>query len=154
MKVKLTSIIFILVVLMTQMSFAQTLPVEIESYLNTRYKGWELTKDECGESDGKTIVTGNFNGDEKLDYAVKFRHSNKGFIIAFLAKKHNYKAYILHDTSFDDVRKLKLDIWKKGNRFTLANQNVFVNYDAPSDFYCNPNLGGIHLYRNGKFKAY
>ena len=155
MKAKLFSTSFFLVVLMTQTSFAQTLPVKIKSYLDRNYKGWKLQKDECYPSEpGKAVVTGNFNGDKKLDYAVKFVRGKKGFIVAFLALKQDYKAFVLHNTDAKDVKYLSLDVWKKGDRYELGGQNVYVGYDAPSDFRCESDVGGIHLYRNGKFVAY
>ena len=134
---------------------AQTLSVKIKSYLNKNYKGWKLQKDECyPDSPGKAVVTGNFNGDKKLDYAVKLVRGKKGFIIAFLARKQSYKAFVLHDTDAEDVKSLSLDVWKKGERFELGEQNVYLRYDAPSDFRCESDVGGIHLYRNGKFVGY
>ena len=155
MKAKLISSVFFLFIFMTQISFAQILPAEIKGYLNKDYKGWKLQKDECyPDSPGKAVVAGNFNGDKKLDYAVKFVRGKKGFIIAFLARKQGYKAFILHNTNVDDVKSLSLDIWKKGGRYELGDQNVYVKYDAISDFRCESDAGGIHLYRNGKFVAY
>jgi hypothetical protein len=155
MKAKLVLISFFLIVFTAQTNFAQTLPAKIRSYLNKNYKGWKLQKDECyPSSPGKAVVKGNFNGDKKLDYAVKFARGKKGFIIAFLAQKQNYKAFILHNTDAEDVKYLSLDVWKKGSRFELGGQNVYVRYDAPSDFRCESDVGGIHLYQKGKFIAY
>jgi hypothetical protein len=154
MKTKLVLISFILIVFTTQTNFAQTLPTKIKNYLSKNYKGWKLTKDKCGGSDSKAVVKGNFNADTKLDYAVKFTRGKKGFIIAFLTQKQIYKAFVLHDTDAKDVEYLSLDVWKKGERFELGEQNVYLNYDAPSDFRCESDAGGIHLYRNGKFVGY
>jgi hypothetical protein len=155
MKVKLVLISLLLIAFTAKANFAQTLPTKIESYLNNNYKGWKLQKDECiPESPGKALVTGNFNGDKELDYAVKFVRGKKGFIIAFLGLKQNYKAFVLHNTNAKDVKTLSLDVWKKGERFELGEQNVYLRYDAPSDFRCESDVGGIHLYRNGRFISY
>lgn len=155
MKAKLLLISLFLIVFTAQTNFAQTLPTKIKSYLNKNYQCWKLQKDECyPDSPGKAVVKGNFNGDRKLDYAVKFVQGKKGFIIAFLAQKQSYKPFTLHDTDAEDVKSLSLGIWKKGERFELGDQNVYVKYDAPSDFRCESDVGGIHLYRNGKFVAY
>lgn len=116
--VKSASMIFFLVALLAQTSFAQILPVKIKSYLNKNYKSWVLTKDKCGDANSKAIVTGNFNGDKKLNYAVKFTRGKKGYIIAFLALNKNYKAFILHNNiSAEEAMYLSLDIWKKGEVF-------------------------------------
>jgi hypothetical protein len=155
MKAKLVLMSLLLIAFAAQTNFAQTLPTKINSYLNRNYKSWKLQKDECYPSEpGKAVVTGNFNGDRKLDYAVKFVRGKKGFIIAFLARKQNYKAFVLHNTDAEDVKSLSLDVWKKGERFELGEQNVYLRYDAPSDFRCESDVGGIHLYRNGKFIDY
>ncbi len=67
MKARFTLSVFFLFVFMTQISFAQTLPTQIKSYLNKNYKGWKLQKDECyPDAAGKAVVTGNFNGDKNL----------------------------------------------------------------------------------------
>src|SRR5215213_3068066 len=150
MKAKLVLISLFLIALSAKTDFAQTLPTQIKNYLDKNYKGWKLQKDNCDpDSPGKAIVTGNFNGDKKIDYAVKFVRGKKGYIIAFLAQKQDYKAFILHNTDAEDVKTLSLSIWKKGSRFELGEQNVYVRYDAPSDFRCESDVGGIHLYRNG-----
>ncbi|HQU84088.1 MAG TPA: hypothetical protein PKY59_13220 [Pyrinomonadaceae bacterium] len=138
-----------------QINFAQTLPTPIKSFLDKTYKGWKLQKDSCDpNAPGKAVVSGNFNGDKKLDYAVKFVQGKKGFIVAFLARQKDYKAFVLHKTDANDVKTLSLDVWKKGERFELGGQDVVPKYDAPSDFRCESDVGGIHLYRNGKFRAY
>jgi hypothetical protein len=149
-------VIFFVLFLCASFIQAQSLPTGIKSYLDRNYKGWKLQKDECyGPSQpGKAIVTGNFNGDKKPDYAVKFVRGKKGFIIAYLAQRQDYKAFVLHATDAKDVKYLSLDVWKKGDRYELGGQNVYVRYDAPSDFRCESDIGGIHLYRNGKFVAY
>ena len=155
MKAKLVLLSLFLIAFAAQTNFAQTLPPKIKSYLNKNYKGWKLQKDECFPNEpGKAVVTGNFNGDRKLDYAVKFVRGKKGFIVAFVAQKQDYKAFILHNTDADDVKSLSLDVWKKGDRYELGDQNVYVKYDAVSDFRCESDAGGIHLYRNGKFISY
>ncbi len=152
-RILLGSLIF--VVFATQINFAQNLPAKIKSYLNKNYKGWKLQKDLCyPDEPGKAIVTGNFNGDGKLDYAVKFVRGKKGFILAFLAQNQNYKAFVLHNTDATEVKSLRLDVWKRGDRYVMSDQNVYVKYDAISDFRCESDIGGIHLYRNGKFIAY
>lgn len=139
----------------TGLTQAQTLPVKIKSYLNKNYNGWILTKDKCGGTDSKVIVTGNFNGDKKLDYAVKFTRGKKGYIIAFLAQNQNYKAFVLHNNiSAEDASYLSLDIWKKGEVFESENKSFRLKYDAPSDYRCESDVGGIHYYRNGKFVGY
>lgn len=157
MKAQLFSTSFFLVVLMTQTVFAQTLPVKIKSYLDRNYKGWKLSRSEkgCGANVNNGIVTGNFNGDKNRDYALKITRGRKGYVIAFLAAgNQGYKPFVLHNTDAGEVKGLSLGVYKKGETYEVEDLRVFLRYDAPSDFRCESDVGGIHLYRNGKFAAY
>lgn len=155
MKKQLAIVHLIVLVFASGTICAQSLPSGIRTYLNDNYKGWGLQKDECyPDEPGKAVVSGNFNGDRKLDYAIKFVVGKKGYILAFLKQKKGYKAFVLHDTDKADVTSRNLEVWKKGERFELGEQNVLLNYDAPADFRCESDVGGIHLYKNGKFIAY
>ena len=141
---------------------AQTLPTQIKSYLNKIYKGWKLSPSEvgCGADVNRGFVRGDFNGDKNLDYAIKFTRGKKGFVIAFLAQKQGYKAFILHNTDAEEVNNSSLGILKKGNEFPYGGVNDVdgksfrLRYDAPSDYQCESDVGGIHYFRNGKFTAY
>jgi hypothetical protein len=156
MKTKLIWLSFISLFFGTQINFAQTLPANIKNYLNKNYKHWKLSPSEkgCGPETNNGIVKGNFNGDRNLDYAVKFTRGKKGFIIAFLARKQDFKAFILHITEADDVNSLSLMTWKKGEVFEVEDVRFRLKYDAPADYRCESDVGGIHYYRNGKFVAY
>lgn len=156
MKTRLGLASLFLIIFASYAGFAQKLPAEIKSYLDKEYRGWKLSPSErgCALATNNGVVQGHFNNDAKLDYAVKFTRARKGYIIAFLALKRDYRAFVLHDTNAGDVNSLGLSVWKKGTRYELGEQNVFVRYDAPTDFRCESDVGGIHLYRNGKFIAY
>ena len=156
MKTKLVVFGLFWTVFLIQANFAATLPVQIKDYLNKNYKGWKLSPSErgCSMETNNGVVKGNFNADSNADYAVKFTRGKKGYIIAFLAQQQNYKAFVLHDTSASDVKNMGLSIWKKGTRYETSERNVYVRYDAPTDFECESDVGGIHVYRNGKFIAY
>ncbi len=115
MKAKSISISFFLVVFLAQLSFAQTLPTKIKSYLDRNYKGWKLSpsKKDCNPDVNKGFVSGDFNGDRKLDFAVKFTKNKKGYILAFLRIKNNFKAFVLHDYDADEAKYSSLGIWKR-----------------------------------------
>lgn len=145
---------FIFGFIATQIAFGQSLPTKIKSYLDRNYNGWKLTKDKCPGTTPKAVISGNFNGDKTRDYAVKFSRKDKGFIIAFLAQGTSYKAFVLHNSTPNDVEYLSLEIWEKGEKYELGGNNVRLKWDAIADFRCESDVGGIHYFRNGKFIAY
>lgn len=161
MKARLVLLSLLLIGFISQTNFAQTLPEQIKNHLDRNYRGWKLQKDVCNPGEpGKAVVTGNFNGDGKLDYAVKFVRAKKGLVIAFLAQTQNYKAFILHNTDAEEVKYLSLGILKKGSKFPYGGANDVegksfrLRFDAPEDYRCESDVGGIHYYRNGKFVDY
>ncbi len=156
MKIRLILTNFFLIFLMMQTSFAQTLPTKIKSYLDKNYNGWKLSpsKKGCGEKTNNGVVNGNFNGDQKLDYAIKITSGKKGYIIAFLAQKQNYKAFVLHNYTAEEANTEYLTTYRRGEIFKYNKKNIRLNFDAPSDYFCESDDGGIHLYRNGKFIGY
>ena len=159
MKTKLV-VLGIFLITFAQTNFAVTLPAQIRTYLNRNYKGWKLsptTKDCAAPFTNNGVVTGNFNGDRKPDYAVKLTRGRKGYIIAFLAQNNGYKPFVLHDTDAGDVNNSSLGILKKGEEFAYGEdyeKSFRLRYDAPQDYRCESDVGGIHYFRNGKFVGY
>ena len=147
---------------LASVGFAQVLPAQIKSYLNKNYKGWKLSPstEGCGPETNNGVVKGSFNADKKLDYAVKITRRKKGYIIAFLAQNQGYKAFVLHNTDAEEVNFSSLGTLKKGSEFPYGGVNDVdgksfrLKYDAPQDYHCESDVGGIHYYRNGKFIAY
>jgi len=139
----------------------RSLPGKVKNYLSLHYKGWKLSPSEkgCTQEINPGYVSGDFNGDGKFDYAVKFSRGKKGYILAFLALKIGFKPFVLHDTDAAEVKYLGLGILKKGSKYSYDGANGTGNlfrlkYDAPSDYQCESDVGGIHYYRKGKFVGY
>lgn len=161
MKTKLV-VLGVFLTIFAPADFAVTLPAQIKTYLTRNYRGWKLspTTKDCGaEFTNNGVVTGNFNGDRKPDYAVKMTRGKKGYIIAFLAQNAGFKPYVLHNTDADDVNNLTLGVMKKGETFELGGDaedgmRLRLQYDAPEDYRCESDVGGIHYFRNGKFVGY
>jgi hypothetical protein len=161
MKAKLVLVSLLGIAASAPSNLAQTLPTKIKTYLDKNYKGWKLspTKEECAVSfTNKGFVISDFNGDEKLDYAVKFTKGKKGYILAFLKQQSDFKAFTLHKTDAEDVNNTSLGVMKKGETFYYEfgdlQKGFRLAYDAPIDYVCESDVGGIHYYRNGKFIAY
>ncbi len=133
---------------------AQTLPASLRSYLDRNYRGWRLAG-ECypKAGDNTRVLVGDFDGNGRKDYAVKFIRKGRGFFMAFLSHRGGWKPYYLH-------------IWNDPNEARYSDLLLFENggdteygprklkYDAPADFHCESDVGGVHVYRNGKFIAY
>jgi parvulin-like peptidyl-prolyl isomerase len=134
----------------------RSLPVRVKKYLNLHYKGWKLSPSEkgCGAETNTGVVSGDFNGDSRFDYAVKFTRGKKGYILAFLNLKNGFKPFVLHDTDVAEVKYSSLSVRKKGDSFEYENKSLRLKYDAPADHHCESDIGRIHYYRNGKFVAY
>ena len=74
--------------------------------------------------------------------------------MAFLANGNGWKPFYLH--IWDDPEEAKysdLLLFEKGDD-SGVNGPSKLKYDAPADFHCESDVGGVHAYRNGKFIAY
>jgi parvulin-like peptidyl-prolyl isomerase len=134
----------------------ETLPVGIRKYLNTHYRGWQLAPSEyaCGPQVNPGFIRGDFDGDGKRDYAVKFTKGKKGYMLALLRRGGNYKAFVLHSTDADEMIYSGLMLWKKGETFEDGKIKFRLRRDAPAEYRCESDVGGIHYYRSGKFVNY
>lgn len=139
---------------------AQTLPVRIKTYLNKSYKGWKLAPaPTCSDEYRKSFLKGDFDGDGKTDYAVKFTVRRKGYMVAFLERKSGYRNYILHSTTASGIRQTALGIFAKGREWSLGDfddpnaKTITLENDAVFDGPCESDDTGIHVYKNGRFQS-
>ena len=132
----------------------QSLPKTLRSYLDRNYRGWKLAG-QCydKEKDNKKILVGNFNGDGKRDYAVKFVRGEKGFLMAFLADGRMWKPYYLHIYSAREAKYSDLMLFRNGESFEPA-ETPKLKFDSPADFHCDSDVGGVHTFYKGRFIAY
>lgn len=147
-------LLFLLLGLMSQVCLTQTLPRSLKAYLDRNYRGWELAG-ECYEKpdENKRILVGDFDGNGKRDYAVKFVRGSKGFMMAFLSKGVGWKPFFLHIYDAEDAKFSDLLLFEKGEKYD-ASYPWKLKTDAPADFRCESDVGGIHVYRKGKFIGY
>jgi parvulin-like peptidyl-prolyl isomerase len=134
----------------------EVLPARVRKYLNTHYRGWKPAPSEygCGPDVNSGFVRGDFDGDGKRDYAVKFTKGKKGYMLALLRRGNNYRAFVLHNTDSDEMIYSGLMLWKRGELFENSSLKFRLRRDAPADYHCESDVGGIHYYRNGKFVNY
>jgi len=151
MKVRIF-LILILTLFLAESNFSQKLPKNLKKYLDRNFSGWKLAG-KCYEKENTRILVGDFDGNKKSDYAIKFVRGEKGFMMAFLGTGGRYRPFYLHIYSADQANFSDLILFKKGESYEPAGTPVF-RFDAPADFGCESDIGGIHAYRNGKFIAY
>ena len=162
---KLSRILFLfssfvlLFVVASQTTSAQTLPTKVSGYLDKSYSGWKLSAvtDGCGSDFSNSKVSGDFNGDKKTDYVVKFLKGRKGYIIAFVSSGAGYKPIILESGTTKEIKNQGLAIAKKGetygeiinDNFDRANRRL--QNDAPVGGTCEASTY-FYIYKNGAFK--
>ncbi len=135
---------------------AQKLPREVGRYLDRNYIGWKLapSKKGCGPDVNPGFVMGKFDNDRFSDYAVKFTRGDHGFIVAFLRRGRGFKPFVLHNYDADEATNSSIGVLRKGEVFENSETKLRVRHDAPYDYHCESDAGGIHYYRNGKFIGY
>ncbi len=156
MRVSVIAVLFVCLLLLATSATGQALPSSLERFLDRNYSGWKLAG-ECYEtpSENKSVLRGDFDGNGKNDYAVKFVKGNKGFLMAFLANGKQWKPFYLHIwKDADDARLSDLMLFNRGDQYELGESNFRLKFDAPADFRCESDVGGIHVYRNGRFIGY
>jgi len=150
MKVRILTL-FVLAFLENSSIFTQTLPRPIKRYLDRNYRGWKLAG-ECHEEHDR-VISGDFDGSGRRDYAIKFVRGDKGFMMAFLNQGKTFKPFSLHIYDADEARFSSLTLFKKGESYKPG-VTPKLKFDSPADFHCESDVGGFHAYRNGKFIAY
>lgn len=162
---KLSRISFLLLFLLlplvaaSRTTSAQTLPAKAANYLDKSYPGWKLSSvaDGCGAEFSKSKVSGDFNGDKKTDYAVKFLKGRKGYIVAFVSRGSDYKPIILESSTVEEIKYQGLGVAKKGETYDeIINDNSDgagrrLQNDAPVGGTCE-SLSYFYIYKNGAFR--
>jgi hypothetical protein len=111
MKLSRISFLSLLFLVASQVASAQSLPAKVKSYLDKTYAGWKqsvMASDaDCYDDFKKSVVVGDFDGNGKDDYATRITHKRKGYSMAFLEQKGNYKAHILLSLSATDYKTIR-----------------------------------------------
>ncbi len=131
------------------------LPTKVQSFLNKNYVGWKLTAiaNGCFDRFKHDIIIGDFDGNRRDDYAVKFIHNQKGYIIAFLDRGASYEHHLLVNTSARDVLNKGLSMERKGERIENRDGTAYrLLNDALNIGTCESH-GCLYIYRNGSFNC-
>lgn len=144
--------------LSSQIISAQALPVKVKSYLDKNYPGWKLRGNDknCLETK-RFVATGDFNGDKKTDYAVKFVKGRSGYILAFVSQKTDYKAHVLESSSASELKFIVLNVERKGSKYPIGGDIPDYIYgklsnDAPYTIPCESDAVAFYVYKNGRFQ--
>lgn len=135
------------------------LPTQIRSYLDKNYPGWRLSSvaNGCVAEFKRALVAGDFDGDKRLDYAVKFITGRTGYIVAFLNRDTHYQPLILESGSVADMKNQGLTVARRGEKYAeIVNDNFDrvtrrLQHDAPVGGTCEASTY-YYVYRNGSFK--
>ncbi len=139
-------------------TFVQGLPVQVRNYLNDSYSGWKQTvvANGCFADYKKSVVMGDFDGNGRRDYVVKFVHKSKGYFIAFLEQNTDYEPHILLSVSATEIRSMGLTVGKKGEKYSIGevedNKYGRLPYDTPIIGVCESEACP-YIYRNGSFQC-
>ena len=145
-------------VIFCQVSYAQTLPAKVKNYLDKNYSGWKMSGNDriCSETK-RFVATGDFNGDKKTDYAVKFVKGRTGYILAFVFQKTDYKAHVLESAPASEMKSTILDVERKGKKYPIGGDFPDSIYgklpnDAPYTIACQSDAVMFYVYKNGRFQ--
>jgi len=86
--------------------FAQTVPTQIVTVLNEKYKGWTLIENNCGEK--SSVFMADINQDGKDDYVIQIQATNgngERMIkqIAFYSSKSDFIEHGLFEEKYEGV---------------------------------------------------
>lgn len=131
------------------------LPLKIQSYLSRAYPGWKQTgtASYCFPKFKQSIVSGDFDGDGKSDYTVKFTAGTQAYIVAFVARGADYQPFVLMRATAQEITHVGLSIGRKGNRSENEEGRVSIlRNDAPLIGACESEAC-FYVYRNGHFQC-
>ena len=147
------------------------IPSEIKSMLDKKFPGWKFAeadefvrsflKERVSANARPEIITGDFDGNEKADYAVLIKHGKaldesgrvigeNVHVIAFLKKRNRYKLYVLNA---DGDAPEYLTLGRKGEqsydhkadkKFTYPNDSI--------EGWIFEKAGWTYVYEKGKFR--
>lgn len=147
--------------LLPMLGNAQALPAGAVKYLNRNYAGWKLytlpRSSGCNPEFRKAVISGDFDGDRKVDYVARITHKRSGYLIALISRANGFTSEILQSGSSSDVRDMGLSVDRKGSKYPLGDpyegdtRMGRLRNDAPLIGPCESHAYH-YIYRNGSFK--
>lgn len=91
----MTKILFVVAIgaVLTGFASSQTVPQQVERYLNGYYPDWQVTDSFIVDAPRtKAIVSGDFNGDRRIDFAVLITKDDRIYAIVLLAAGRSFRS--------------------------------------------------------------
>lgn len=155
-----TLLVFI-VLFIPMISTAQALSAGAVKYLNDNYSGWKLhtlsRSSGCSPEYRKAVVSGDFDGNRKLDYVARITHKRSGYLIALMSQGKSFSSEILQSGPSADANYMGLSIDRKGGKYYIGdpydgdNRTARLPNDAPVIGPCESHAYP-YIYKNGSFK--
>ncbi len=138
-------------------TFAQqnniSLPIGVQNILNQNYPKWMLVKNVC-----TTATSGDFNGDEKVDYVVLITSKKGGSLVGFVSNGNSFRPILVKSLDKRDAEISAIIPASKGEEVLvsgiLGNYNAKfakLNSDGFSISTCGFDDNVSYIFKNGNF---
>jgi hypothetical protein len=137
------------------------IPNSIKIILDRNYPGWEMgsVSNEVNKfiKENKfklspVLVSGDFDGDGRADYAIKINYKGKWYAIVFFDRGGDYKEYVLMSGENTPDSGIYLLLYKKGDNclnFETGKRFVLQNDAVEIGFYEKASI--VYIYHDGRF---
>lgn len=138
------TILTLIFIFCTKTAIAERLPSDVVDLLDRDFSGWKLYSlaDHCRLEESKSLVKGDFNGDEISDYAIKFLQGDVGHIVAIISNPTGLKSIVLESGSRDQITNQGLGMVPGGSQiyvnfnFSEGNTKLLLINDTPTGGQC------------------
>jgi hypothetical protein len=147
----------------------EELPASVRKTLNHRFPGWKFVEvsDEVKQflkqemkGASPVVVTGDFDGDHRADYAILIRHGDlwyegkvigpRHLLVVFLRRTSGYKVHVIKEPNGQYIA-----LAKKGTHDYNYNTDKEITYLNDSIITVIPEKGGSsYVYWKGRFYSF
>ena len=135
------------------------LPTSVRAMLDHRFAGWKFSEVSSEVSQffkqempgaSPVVISGDFDGNGKLDYAALIQHSSRYYLVAFLRQAADYKMYIIRNPDGEYII-----LGRKGTQDYNYNKQRTITYANDSILTCIFEKGGSsYVFKKGRFVSF